>query len=146
MQGSPSAVQTIDDTTTPVKALQEEPAADSSWLKWRIALQQVLPISIAVHLAFLTLTYLATLFTVGDFSITSLRIHTLLTSWFRWDSGHYTSIATHGYAVSYKTAFFPLFPLLARGVSLLTHDALLADLLCASMPGRGIPRVRYVLV
>src|SRR5207248_5756155 len=76
MQRPPSAVQTIDDTTTPVKALQEEPAADSSWLKWRIALQQVLPIYISVHLAFLTLTYLATLFTVGDFSITSLRVHT----------------------------------------------------------------------
>ena len=146
MQRAPSAVQTIDDTTTPVEALQEEPAAGSSWSKWRIALQQVLPVYIAVHLAFLLLTYLATLFTLGDFSITTLRLHTLLTSWFRWDSGHYTSIATSGYTQSYKTAFFPLFPLLERGVSFLTHDPFVAGLLISNLAGLGMLLVLYRLV
>jgi len=42
----------------------------------------------------------------------------LLDGWARWDSGHYVRIALHGYGVDEKgsPAFFPLFPLLMRGL------------------------------
>lgn len=146
MQRPSSAVQTIADATTHVKTQQEEPATNLSWSKWRIALQQVLPIYIAVHMAFLVLTYLATLFTVNDFSITSLRVRILLSSWFRWDSGHYTSIAAKGYEAPYKTAFFPLFPLLERGVSFVTHNPFVAGLLISNLAGLGMLLVLYRLV
>jgi hypothetical protein len=37
--------------------------------------------------------------------------------WGRWDSGWFVSIAQHGYLdPGHSTAFFPLYPLLIRGV------------------------------
>jgi hypothetical protein len=48
------------------------PPETSSWRKWRNATQQVLPIYLATHLAFLILTYLAALFTLDNFSTNSL--------------------------------------------------------------------------
>jgi hypothetical protein len=35
----------------------------------------------------------------------------LLTSWLGWDGANYASIATHGYDVLWKAAYFPLFPM-----------------------------------
>ena len=43
----------------------------------------------------------------------------LLTSWDHWDAMRYTQIAQLGYQNIYNTAFFPLFPLLIKGGSLL---------------------------
>jgi Gpi18-like mannosyltransferase len=43
----------------------------------------------------------------------------LLTSWNHWDAVHYTQIAQFGYQSIYETAFFPLFPLLIKGIALL---------------------------
>lgn len=44
----------------------------------------------------------------------------------RWDAGWYLNIAKHGYAhvpgQQSNTAFFPLYPMLMRGLHLLTHD------------------------
>jgi len=118
----------------------------SSWLKWRNATQQVLPIYLATHLAFLILTYLATLFTLGNFSTNSLHLHTLLDSWFRWDSGQYTHIATIGYDQHWTYAFFPLFPLLEKGLSFLTHDPFIAGLIISNIAGLGMLIVLYRLV
>ena len=42
-------------------------SSKAAWLKWYDALKNILPIYIAVHLAFFLLTYLSTLFIVGDF-------------------------------------------------------------------------------
>lgn len=44
----------------------------------------------------------------------------LLGMWQRWDGIHYQSIATYGYADAHQTAFFPLYPLLGRGISWLS--------------------------
>ncbi len=118
----------------------------SSWLKWRNASQQVLPIYFATHVAFLILTYFATLFTIANFSTNFLRVHTLLDSWFRWDSGQYTHIATVGYDKHWTFAFFPLFPLLEKGVSFLTHDPFIAGLLISNIAGLGMLIVLYRLV
>src|SRR5947209_2658903 len=69
---------------------------------WLAACKQVLPIYIATHLAFLYLTYLATLFKLGNFSGNRLHLQTLLTAWYRWDSGQFTHIALDGYDTFYR--------------------------------------------
>src|SRR5215210_3669119 len=35
-----------------------------------------------------------------------------------WDAGHYLAIATHGYDQPLRAAFFPLYPLLSRAITL----------------------------
>jgi hypothetical protein len=52
-------------------------------------------------------------------------------STFRFDSGYYVAIATHGYGTlhSGKIAFFPLYPALIRLVSLVTFSPVLAGVL-----------------
>src|SRR5712692_8932296 len=81
---------------------------------WLNALKNALPIYLATHIAFLLLTYLATLFafTPKNFSLYSLPLSTLVQSWDRWDSNQFVEIATKGYDVAYRTAFFPLYPML----------------------------------
>jgi Gpi18-like mannosyltransferase len=136
-----SSVTQPDDTSPMISS-----AETSSWRKWLNATQQVLPIYLALHLAFLILTYFATLFTIGNFSTNVLPVHTLLDSWFRWDSGEFTHIATVGYDAHWTYAFFPLFPLLEKGVSFLTHDPFIAGLLISNIAGLGMLIVLYRLV
>jgi Gpi18-like mannosyltransferase len=118
----------------------------SSWLQWRYAAQQVLPIYLATHLAFLLLTYAATLFTLGNFSSKVLRVHSFVEAWSHWDTGQYIHIATFGYDQSYRTAFFPLYPLLEKGGTFLTHDPFVAGLLISNLAGLGLLVVLYRLV
>jgi Gpi18-like mannosyltransferase len=118
----------------------------SSWQKWRTAFQQVLPIYLATHLAFLILTYAATLFSLDNFSTNFLSLNTLLDSWLRWDTGQYMRIAMFGYEQHWTFAFFPLFPLFERGVSFLTHDPFIAGLLISNIAGLGMLVVLYRLV
>jgi len=47
----------------------------------------------------------------------------------RWDSIHLQRIAAHGYTTEYKTAFFPLYPLLARAVGTITGSLLMGGAL-----------------
>jgi hypothetical protein len=42
----------------------------------------------------------------------------------RWDSIHFEWIALHGYATRHLSAFFPLYPLLARAVASVVHSLL----------------------
>jgi hypothetical protein len=115
---------------------------------WLSALKEILPVYIAVHLTFLVLTYLATLFTFTpkNFSLYSLPLSTLIKSWDRWDSGHFVEIATKGYDAPYRTAFFPLFPLLERALAFLTHDPFVAGLVIANLAGLAMLTVLYRLV
>jgi hypothetical protein len=50
----------------------------------------------------------------------------LLSGW-RWDAVHYVTIAHDGYTLTPLTAFFPLFPLLIRGVGFLLGGSVMAD-------------------
>ena len=102
----------IVSTDEAAAAQQEKKAVRSTWPAWFNAFKQVLPVYILLHLAFLILTYLSALFIIGNFSPRTLRISTLWLAWFRWDSGHFTAIASNGYDAAWRTAFFPLFPLL----------------------------------
>lgn len=74
---------------------------------WYRALRQVLPVYIASHFAFVLLTYFAVLFRLNDFSGNRLSTSILLRSWWRWDSGHFATIATTGYNGAWRTAFSP---------------------------------------
>jgi len=117
----------------------------SSWLE---AFKQSAPIYIALHVVFLLLTYCATLFmfTPKNFSHYALPLSTLAQSWNRWDTYHFVEIASKGYDTTYRTAFFPLFPLLERGVAVLTRDPFIAGLIIANGAGLGMLMVFYRLV
>src|SRR5947209_12832596 len=136
----------IVSTDEAAAAQQEKKAARSRWPAWFNAFKQVLPIYISLHLAFLILTYLSALFIIGSFSPRTFRISTLWLAWYRWDSGHFTAIASNGYDAAWRTAFFPLFPLLERGVAFLTHDPFIAGLIISNLAGLGMLVVLYRLV
>jgi hypothetical protein len=121
-------------------------AAQAGWGQWFKAFKQVLPIYISAHLAFLILTYLAALFTIGNFSTNVLRIHTMLDVWHRWDSEHFAQIATNGYDRWWRTAFFPLFPFLEKGLAVFTSDPFVAGLIIANLAGLAMLVVLYRLV
>lgn len=65
----------------------------------------------------------------------------LLNGWLRWDSGWYLTIARDGYIApeavipgfQRNTAFFPLYPLLTRGIALVTPDHFIAGLLVSNL-------------
>ncbi|TMD66472.1 MAG: hypothetical protein E6I91_09180 [Chloroflexi bacterium] len=127
-------------------AHQEKKISRSAWSNWFHAFKQILPIYLSLHLAFLILTYLSALFVIGNFSTKTLRISTLWLAWFRWDSGHFTFIANNGYDAAWRTAFFPLFPLLERGGVFFTHDPFIAGLIISNLAGLGMLVVLYRLV
>jgi Gpi18-like mannosyltransferase len=115
--------------------------------KWWIACWEILPIYVAVHIAGLVTTGLSVLFIHKDFDWSSSPLSTLWQAWNRWDTGHFISIATQGYANVIKTAFFPLYPLLIRVVMIATHNnALIAGLLISDISGFIALLVLYQLV
>jgi Gpi18-like mannosyltransferase len=135
----------MDSMDKAAVAQHEEKTSRSAWPNWFHAFRQIVPIYISLHLAFLILTYLSALFIIGNFSTKTLRISTLWLAWFRWDSGHFTAIASNGYDTAWRTAFFPLFPLLERGGAFLTHDPFIAGLLISNLAGLGMIVVLYSL-
>src|SRR5579875_483077 len=84
----------------------------------------------------LIITCLAVLFTLHDFQGTYLPISTIWHSWNQWDTkGHFIVIATQGYANILDTAFFPLYPILMRGVMFLGFSPLISGLLISNIAG-----------
>jgi hypothetical protein len=53
---------------------------------------------------------------------TAVDLSGLLTSWDHWDAQRYVHVAQYGYQSMYDTPFFPLFPLLIKGLALLFGD------------------------
>lgn len=100
---------------------------------WLTAFKHILPIYIATHLAFLVISALAPLFIIKDFKREGPPLSVLWDSWNRWDTGHFTFIATHGYDQPMRTAFFPLYPLLMRAIMLVTQSALISGLIVSSI-------------
>ncbi|HEY6407669.1 MAG TPA: mannosyltransferase family protein, partial [Ktedonobacteraceae bacterium] len=95
----------------------------------------------------LVLSCLAPLFVLRDFEWNSLPISTIWNSWHHWDTGHYLIIATRGYDVYYRTAFFPLYPLLERAMMVFTfNNAFLAGLLISNIAGLVMLMALYRLV
>ena len=120
-----------------------ERKALSEWLE---ALKKVLPIYIALHLAFLVLTCLAVLLLLNEGSSNALPLSTVWRSWWQWDARHYTYLATQGYTDWWRTAFFPLYPLLERGGMIFTRNPLTAGLLISNLCGLVMLVVLYRLV
>jgi hypothetical protein len=147
-----------DEDTHKIPVLSSEPVAVSESqsatpvskrsINWKDALQQVLPIYFGTHVAFLILTYLATLFSLPNFSGNgnALHLRTLLDSWKHWDTSYYTGIATGGYNHFVRMAFFPLYPLLERGLMVVTRDPFVAGLVISSLATLGMFMVFYKLV
>ena len=118
----------------------------SLWQKWYAAFKQILPIYIAIHLAFVVTSGLSFLFTMRDFSAQSIPLHQIWDSWHHWDTGHYLWIATHGYTEAWRTAFFPLYPLLESVLMHITGDPFTAGLLISDIAGLLMLVVLYQLV
>ncbi len=118
----------------------------NGWRGWLAALRGVFPIYLATHLALLMLSYVAALFSIGNFSTKSLPLSTLWLSWYRWDSSHFTEIATHGYTAAWRTAFFPSFPLLEHLLAYLTSNPFIAGLIISNVAGLLMLAVFYRLV
>jgi hypothetical protein len=57
-----------------------------------------------------------------------------------WDSGWYVAIAEHGYESRQSTAYFPLYPLLVRGVSVVTGSTVVSGVLI-SLLAAGVAAV-----
>ena len=117
------------------------------WQRWSNALKEVVPLYIAIHVAFFVISCLSILFVVRDFQWAAMPLRTLWQAWRRWDSGHYVVIALHGYQQPYHTAFFPLFPILERALSILTHgDPFIAGLIISDVSTLVLLLVLYQLV
>src|SRR5258708_34717210 len=131
----------------PVTPRVNEERAESFWMQWYNALRRVFPIYLATHLAFFVTTCLSVLFTFKDFSWQALPLFTLWHSWDLWDSTNFTMIAKYGYTSFNGMVFFPLYPLLERGLMYLTHvNPFLAGFIISNLAGLGIFVVLYRLV
>lgn len=114
--------------------------------KWLVALKQVFPLYLAIHLAALVITCLSTLYLQNDFDPRSLPFNQLWQLWNRWDTGHYLFLATHGYTLD-RTVFFPLYPLFMHMfMPLLHNNPLVTGLVIASVADLIWMVVLYQLV
>lgn len=136
----------LPTTPLPVAAKPSSRQKQRFHVTWLSALKGVLPVYIAMHIVFGMLTLFAPLFLLGDFSSKNLRIAALWQSWNRWDTGHYTSIATHGYDGAWRTAFFPLFPILEHIGAFITRDPFIAGLIISGIANLILLIVLYQLI
>ena len=116
------------------------------WRDWSAALKAILPIYIAVHLALLAISCLAFMFIDKDFSGQIMPVATLWQQWRHWDSNFYIAIVTEGYAKLQYMAFFPLYPMLTRGVMTVMGDPVLSGLLVSNVAELVMFTVLYRLV
>ena len=90
--------------------MKRAPTSDIIWL------------FVATRLLLVLVTYIGfILFPVPPhvYPVSPVNITALLTSWNHWDAANFTRIAQFGYQTIYDTAFFPLFPLLIKGIAFL---------------------------
>jgi len=139
---------TLDDDTLP--QLSTVSATSSSkkvfLLAWYTAFKHIFSCYLAVHLAFLVTTLYSVLFILKDFSTQSLPLYTLWKVWERKDAGHFRYIALFGYTDWWRTAFFPLYPLLERSMLSFIKSPYIAGLLISNIAGLLMLVVLYRLV
>ncbi len=149
----PSPSTSIDANVANEEARQDTRAAISDTdprrgarREWIAAFRHIFPIYLATHIAFALLTYLASLFSIKNFTSTALSPRMLLTAWDRWDSGQFEAIALHGYAHRYHAAFFPLYPYLERFLGFVTGGPFIAGLIISNIASLVLFMVLYRLV
>lgn len=118
----------------------------ASWQKWATAFKHIFPVYLAIHLALFVISCLAFLFVTKDFSGQTWPVATLWKQWQHWDSNFYLEIVTKGYRTLQHMAFFPLYPLLIRGLSFITHNPLISGLLISNAAELVMFVVLYRLV
>lgn len=137
-----------ENTIAPTSsAMETEHPAQKSWQKWFAAFKQICPVYVGVHLAFFVTSALSILFVHKDFDWSNSSIPTLWHSWYRWDTGNFIAIAQKGYTEIRLTAFFPLYPLLMRGLAhFINHNYLIAGLFISNVALLIASIVLYQLV
>lgn len=88
----------------------------------RAPIADILWLFLGTRLLLMAVTYLIyILFPVPPhvYPNTPVDMTGLLLSWNHWDAERFTHIAQYGYQTVYDTPFFPLFPLLIKGIALL---------------------------
>ncbi|GHO73616.1 hypothetical protein KSD_13870 [Ktedonobacter sp. SOSP1-85] len=111
---------------------EEASSKEQGWRKWGKATLAVLPLYLGIHVAFFIVSCLAILFQVNDFAWSNMPLATLWREWRHWDTGHFIYLAQNGYTESWRTAFFPLQPMLIAALTPLTHDNPLIASMCIS--------------
>ena len=145
---TPTQNTAITDETDVVNSetLRTTPQRDN-WRGWIEAFQRIFPIYLATHIAFFILTYLVNLFLLDDFSKKALNINdAFLMYWNHWDTGQFTGIAQSGYDIIWRTAFFPLYPLLEASLTPIFHGPFYAGLFISNLATLGLFTVFYRLV
>jgi Gpi18-like mannosyltransferase len=133
-------------------ALQGEetlPSSSTHWSsnKWLVALRQVLPLYVAIHVAAFITTCLSVLYLQHDFAAAGHPLSVLWQAWHHWDTGNYISIAMHGYGTINRTVFFPLYPILIHIFAFIYQpDPIIAELLISSVTNLVWMVVLYQLV
>jgi len=101
------------------------PLAQQRRLDWlrhpSSALRQTIFLFATTRSLFLLITYFGyVFFNVSKYSLSSVGVGNLLQSWYQWDATWFLGIVASGYSYANfrQTAFFPLYPLLVKGVSL----------------------------
>ena len=140
-----SLTNAVDDTQ-PTTITNKQSKVQAFWTRWYTAFKGILPVYIAVHLAFAVATFFSFLFLFPDSSTNAKPLRSLLGLWSRKDTGHYIWIALHGYTQAYRTAFFPLYPLLERYLMAVTRNPFAAGLLISNLAGLVLLAVLYRLV
>lgn len=113
-------------------------------IEWRVVAKRAAGIWLATRIALLAVTYYAVTYLHGtangpvvhDTPVLSLSPDTYLNAWQQWDVNWYLQIATTGYAGNPgNAAFYPLYPLLIRGVMFVVgaNHALFAAMLLSNL-------------
>ena len=137
-----ASIEKIDTGTTADQATSEQTNASHAWID---AFKHIFPIYLATHIVFVMLTYLASLFSIKNFTSTALDLKTLLTAWDRWDSSQFEAIAAHGYSHRYSAAFFPLYPYMERFAAVVLRDPFIAGLIISNIASLVLFTVLYRL-
>lgn len=125
----------------------QSPVAIETETGWRNAIKAALPPFVLTRLVFLLLTYFEVLFIVRFNSGKVVSLSAMLNNWNQWDVHSYEGIALFGYRKIIDAAFFPLFPLLQRGISIVLHTSVLvAGMLLANLAFFGVLVVLYRFV
>jgi Dolichyl-phosphate-mannose-protein mannosyltransferase len=146
--GSPSTPLPVPVTAPEISPLNTSKfvTITRGWHAWYRVLQRIWPYYLATHIAYFILTYLASLFSIGNFTSRTLDPHSMLVAWDRWDTGQFTAIATSGYQKAWQTAFFPLYPWLEHVLALVVHSPLVAGLIISSLATLILLMVLYRLI
>jgi Mannosyltransferase (PIG-V) len=134
-----SMAQRTFDLVVPQPAARPAVASASRTqaLPWRAVVPQAVAMWVATRVVLILFTYFSILQKAGTLGARGnhYAIYDLLTSWNHWDGLWYTNIAAKGYWTAQSSAFFPLYPLAIRALSIVAGKHWLADSMIVSNLG-----------